>query len=169
MKRHKANGPQKRRHGASRQDEFIRGLAAINRARRGSGHITAADARAEGTTLEFIRRLLPKAIFPSTSRERLRVRPTDSYTVLVEILTDTGEPRIVTAYGSAERRLAGRHRAAWLMVLANRDQGSVLKKFRNETVGGVRLLADAETLFASARAGAIDDLDALYVSPEASR
>lgn len=169
MKRQKPSGQNNLRHGAPPKDESVRGLAAINRARRESGYITVADARAEGTTLAFIRRHLSKAVFPSTSSERLRVRPTDPYTALVEILAYTGEPQIVTAYDSAERRLAGRHRAAWRMVLANKNMGSILRQFRNKTVGGVRLLADADKLFASARRGAIDDLDALYVSPEASR
>jgi hypothetical protein len=98
----------------------------------------------------------------------LRVRSTDPYSHLVEILSDTGEPRIVTAYGSVERTLSGRHRADWTAVLANREKSSVLRKYQNKTVGGVKLLADAETLFESARSGAIDDLDALYVSPESS-
>jgi hypothetical protein len=168
MKRHRPSGRKKSEHGSSKKDEYIWGLTAINHARRGSGYITAADARAEGTTLAFIKRRLPKAIFPTTSGERLRVRPTDSYSALVEVLTDSGNPRIVTAYGSAERRLAGRHRAACLTVLANRKIGSILRKFRNETVGGVRLLADPERLFESARGGALDNLDALYASPEAS-
>jgi len=169
MKRHKPSGRKQSKRESSKKSEFIRGLATINNARRGSGYITPPDARAEGTTLPFIKRRLPKAIFTTTSNERLRVRPTDPYSHLVEILGESGEPRIVTAYGSAERKLAGRHRAAWLMVLANREMGSVLRQFRNQRVGGVRLLADAEILFASARSGAIDDLDALYVSPEATR
>jgi hypothetical protein len=169
MKRNKPSGRKRSKRESSQKDEFIRGLVAINRARRGSGYITVADARAEGTTLAFIKRHLASAIFPSTSNERLRVRPTDSYSQLVQIVSESGDIRIVTALGSAERQLAGLHRAAYLGVLANRKQGSILRRFRNKTVGGVKLLADAETLFRSARGGIVDDLDALYVSPETSR
>jgi len=169
MKRRKPSGRNTHRHDSSQQDEFIRGLSAINHARRGAGYITAADARAEGTTLAFIKRRLPKAIFPTTSSERLRVRPTDPYSHLVEILDESAEPRVVTAHGSIQRQLAGQHRAAYLEVLANRERGSILKTFRNKTVGGVKLLWNVETLFQASQGGALDDLDALYVSSEAGR
>jgi len=148
-----------------RQDEEIRGLAAINRARNEeSGYLTAAIAEAEGTTLAFVRRRFPKAFFPSRYSNRLRVRPTDPYSWPVEILTESG-PQIATARGSRERELAGRHRAAWLGVLTNRKPGSILRQFRNKTVGGVKLLADPERLFDLARGGSTETLDALYVSP----
>ena len=169
MKRDKPSGRKKSKRESAQRDEVIQAFAAINKARRGRGYITTDDARAEGTTLGFIKRRLPKAIFPTTSGERLHVSPTDPYSHLVEILADTGEARIVTAYGSSERRLAGQHRAACIGVLANTVRGSILKKFRNKTVGGVNLLWDAETLFQSARGGALDDLGDLYVSPEATR
>jgi len=168
MKRRKPNGRSKRLDGTSRQDEDIRGLAAINRARNeGFEYLTRTMAEAEGTTLAFVRRRFPKAFYPSHYGDRLRVKPTDPYSWPVEILAESG-PQIVTAGGSRERQLAGRHRAAWLGVLANRRPGSILRQFRDKTVGGVRLLANPARLFALARGGEIDDLDALYVSPGAS-
>ena len=155
---------------SSDEDKAIRDFAAINYARRyGGGYLTPTIAKVEGTTLNSVRRRFPRALYPSQSSVRLRVRPTDPYSHLVEILGESGEPRVVTAYGSVERTLAGQHRAAYLEVLADRKRGSILKKYRNKTVGGMKLLWDAEKLFASARDGALDDLGALYVSPEASR
>jgi hypothetical protein len=155
----------RRRRMASRQDEEVRGLAAINRARNeGAEYLTPAVAEAEGTTLAFLRRRFPKAFFLSRHSGRLRVRPTDPYSWLVEILGESG-PQIVTAHGSHERELAGRHRAACLSVLANRKPGSILRRFRNKTVGGARLLSDPQRLFKLARGGEIEDLGALYVSP----
>ena len=145
----------------------MRGLAAIGRARQGSGYITAADARTEGTTLAFIRRHLPKAIFPSSSSERLRARPIDPYSHLVEIVTDSGA-QIVTAHGSRERELAGQHRAIYFGVLEKKLPASALKRFYGKTVGGLKLLGNPERLFELARGGELDNLGALYVSPEVS-
>lgn len=142
----------------------IRALAAINRVRRGDSKTLAEAARAGGTTVESIKRQVPAALFPSQPGKPIRVRPTDNYSQLVEILTDDG-PAHVMAHGSHERELAGRHRADCRSVLANRKFGSSLRQFRNKTVGGVRLLADAGRLFKLARGEEIDDLDALYVSP----
>lgn len=114
-----------------------------------------------------IKRLLPGALLPSQPGNSTRVKASDSYSQLVEVLTDEG-PVQVTAHGSRERELAGRHRAAYLSVLANRKPGSILRQFRNKTVGDVRLLADPGRLFKLARGGEIEDLDALYVSPGGS-
>jgi len=142
----------------------IRALAAINRVRRGDSQTLAEAAQAEGTTVASIKRLLPNALLPSRFGKSPRVTASDGYSQLVEILADEG-PVQVTAHGSRERELAGRHRAACLSVLANRKPGSILRQFRNKTVGGVRLLADPGQLFKLARGGEIDGLDALYVSP----
>jgi hypothetical protein len=144
----------------------IRALAAINRVRRDKSTLTDA-ARAEGTSVASIKRLLPGALLPSRPGKPTRVKASDSYSQLVEILTDEG-PIQVTAHGSRERELAGRHRAACLSVLANRKPGSILRQFRNKTIGGVRLLANPQRLFNLARGGEIEDLGALYVSPGAS-
>jgi hypothetical protein len=169
MKRRKTSSGNTRQRATARRHEDIFALAAINRARREeSGYLTSAIAQAEGTTLAFVRRRFPKALFPSRSVERLRVRPADPYPALVEILSESGEALVVTANGSVERELAGRHRAAWLSVLDNRAQASILRQFRGETVGGVKLLWNRETLFDLARGGVVDELDALYISPESS-
>jgi hypothetical protein len=145
----------------------IRGLAAINRVRQGESKTLADAARAEGTTVASIKRLFPGALLLSQLGKPIRVKASDSYSHLVEILADEGPVQVI-AHGSHERELAGRHRAAYLSVLANRKPGSILRQFRNKTVGGVRLLADPGRLFKLARGGEIDDIDALYVSPGGS-
>ena len=145
-------------------DARIRALAAINSYRQGKFKTLAEAARAEGTTVASIKRQVPDALLPARLGKPIRVKASDDYSQLVEILADEG-PVQVTAHGSRERELAGRHRAACFSVLANRKPGSILRQFRNRTVGGVRLLADPGRLFKLARGGEIDDLGALYISP----
>jgi hypothetical protein len=149
------------------QESKTRGLAAINDVRRGKYKTLSAAARSEGTSVKSIKRLLPGALLPSRKSGRLRVRAGDRYSALVEILTDVGVI-VVTARGSRERELAGKHRAAYLSVLRWKNSGAVLKKFSGKTVGGRRLLSSYRRLLELARGGIIDDLAALYVSPEAS-
>jgi hypothetical protein len=149
------------------QEAKIRGFAAINDVRRGKYKSLSAAARAEGTNVKSIKRLVPGALLPSRPRARLRVRASDRYTQLVQILTDEGAI-VVTARGSRERELAGQHRAAYLSVLRRKNSGSVLKKFRGKTVGGRKLLSSYERLLELGHGGIGDDLAELYVSPEAS-
>ena len=155
------------RRGDKRQDERIRGLAAINRVRRGESDSLTAAARAEGTSVEFIKRELPEALLPSRPGERLRVRATDPYSALVGILTDSGAAEVL-ARGSYERELAGRHRAVWMKVLQGELPPSALEEFRGKSVGGRQLLSDPDRLFVLAEAGVLNQLDALYASPEIS-
>ena len=111
--------------------------------------------------------MLPGALLPSRPGAQLRVRASDRYTQLVQILTDDGAV-VVAAHGSRERELAGQHRAAYLSVLRRENSGSVLKKFRGKTVGGRKLLSSYKRLLELAHGGIGDDLASLYVSPEAS-
>lgn len=147
MKPYKPSSRNARRHEAAKKYQYVRSLEAINHARQGSGYITADAARADGTTLAFIKHSLPKAIFPATSGERLHVRATDPYSELVEILTESGDVRDVPAFGSAERQLAGLHKAVCISVLMGRKPSSILRQFRNKTVGDVNLLANPKILF----------------------
>jgi hypothetical protein len=150
---------------ARRQEARIRGLAAINRHRRGESKSLSAAARSEGTSVKSIKRLLPGALLPSRPGERLRVRASDSYRQSVEILTDGGAT-VVTARGSRERELAGQHRAAYLRVLRGDESASILKRFRGKTVGNRKLLTNSERLFELAHGGVVDNLAPLYVSPD---
>jgi len=160
---------QKERHRRSiaPQDERVRGLAAINRYRRGEARSLSAAARAEGTTLEAIRRWFPEAITQDQPGGRIGVTPSDRYSAKVQVLTKEGALS-VTAHGSRERELAGRHRATVIRVLQGRDPASALEQYRGTTVGGHELLSDYEALSTFAQAGVVGQLDSLYVSPDAS-
>jgi hypothetical protein len=152
----------------SRQHEArLRGLAAINRVRRGESKSLSQAARAEGTTVKSIRELLPSALIKNRRGGRLLVKAGDPYSERVEIVTNQGR-LVVTAHGSRERDLAGRHRATYLRVLVNKDPKSALKQFRNKTVGGHKLISDFRRLSILAQAGVLDHLDNLYVSSGAS-
>src|SRR5215467_15457111 len=91
-----------------RQKARLRGLAAINRVRRGKAKSLSAAARAEGTTVRTIKRELRAALVKPRRGGRIHVKASDLYSQRVEILTDLG-PLDVTARGSRERELAGRH------------------------------------------------------------
>ena len=142
----------------------LRGLAAINRVRNGQSKTLSAAARAEGTTVRTIRRLLPAALI-KRSGGRIRVKGGDPYSARVEIITDQG-PLVVTARGSRKRELAGRHRSVLIRVLRGELPPSALEEFRDKTVGGHELISDADRLFTLAAGGELDQLDALYISPE---
>jgi hypothetical protein len=146
----------------------IRGFAAINGVRKGKYDSLSVGALAEGTTVHSIKRLLPRALLPSRRGKPIRVRASDRYTQLVEILDDSGKVAQVIAHGSYERDLAGVHRAACFAVLENKQPSSILKRFRGKRVGGRKLLTSPARLFELARGGVVDDLTALYVSPEVS-
>ena len=146
----------------------MRGFAAINGVRKGKYKSLSAGALAEGTTVQSIKRLLPGALLRSRPGKRLRVRASDRYTHLVEVLDSLGEVAQVIAHGSRERELAGKHRATCFGVLEGKLPASALKRFRGKKVGGRKLLTDPERLFELAHAGEPDKLGPLYVSPEAS-
>jgi len=153
-----------RRHQEARK----RGFAAINGVRKGKYKSLSAAARGERTTVTFIKRFLPGALLPSRPGGRVRVRTTDRYSQLVEILDNRGTVAHVVAHGSRERDLAGQHRAVYTSVIGGKLPASALRRFRGQTVGGLKLLTNPERLFELARGGVIDDLLPLYVNPEAS-
>jgi hypothetical protein len=156
-----------RRNISRQQEERMRGFAAINRYRRGEAKSLSAAARAEGTTVEAIRALLPKAITQDEPGGRIGVRPSDRYSATVQILTNEGALS-VTARGSRERELAGQHRATVIRVLRGQESPSALEQYRGKTVGGHELISDFDLLSTFAQAGIVDQLDSLYVSPDAS-
>jgi hypothetical protein len=145
----------------------VRGLAAVNRVRRGQSKSLSLAARAERTTVRSIRRLLPAALIQDSSR-RIGVKAGDPYSAKVEIITDFG-PEVVKARGSRERERAGRHRVTVIRVLGGELQPSALDEFRGKTVGGKRLIVDFEHVANLGQAGVVDQLGNLYVAPETSR
>jgi hypothetical protein len=149
------------------QEAKVRGLAAINRVRKGQSESLSSAARAEGTTVATIRDLLRSALLPTRAGQRVRVRVSDRYSARVEIITDTG-PLVTTARGSRERDLAGEHRATAFRVLGRQAPPSALEKFRGKTVGGRELVADLESLALLGRAGVLQQLDTLYASPDSA-
>ena len=144
-----------------------RGLRALGRVRRGESPSLSHAARAEGTTVEFIRRTLPAAIMQARPGGRIRVKKGDPYSARVEILTDTG-PLVVTARNSRERDGAGKHRATYMRVRRGDLPASALAQFRDKTVGGHKLVTDYAVLSELAEAGVMEQLDTLYVSPDIS-
>ena len=149
------------------EEARVRGLAALNRVRRGQSRDLAHAARAEGTTVKSVRRLFSGALIQGRKGGKIRVKAGDSYSARVEIVTNRG-PQHVTARGSHEREVAGRHRATVIRVLQGQEPKSALRKFRSATVGGQRLITNFKLLSRLAQAGVIGQLDSLYVSPEAS-
>jgi hypothetical protein len=145
----------------------LRGLAAIKRVRRGQSKSLSAAARAEGTSIRTIQKLLPAALIRRGPGRRIRVKAGDSYSAAVEILTESG-PIVVLARGSHQRDLAGKHRAAVMRVQAGHAPGSALEEFRGKRVGGHELITDLDKLSVLAQAGVLSQLDSLYATPEAS-
>jgi hypothetical protein len=96
------------------------------------------------------------------------VKAGDPYSTRVEVITDQG-PLVVSARGSRERELAGRHRATYMQVLRGKESPSALEQFRDKTVGGHELISNFDQLVVLAQAGVLDQLDSLYVSPDAGR
>lgn len=172
MRRRKPTSRAPRKTGARithrRQKSRLRGFAAINRVRRGKSKSLSAAARAEGTTVRTIKRLLPAALVKRRRGRRIRVKASDPYSEQVEILTDLG-PLVAKARGSRERELAGRHRAVWIKVLRGELPPSALEEFRGKRVGGHELISDSGQLFILAKESELDQLDELYVSPETGR
>jgi hypothetical protein len=147
------------------KEEQLKCFAALNRVRRGEAKTVSEAARAEGTTLRAIRALVPNAITKDRSSNRIRVKPTDRYTVNVQILTSEGAVT-ATARGSGQRTLAGQHRATVKRVLRRLEPASALDQYRGKKVGGHQLVSDYSQLSLLANAGVIGQLDTLYVSPD---
>src|SRR5438270_6512064 len=124
MARKRKPQPQRsRRPSLSQQEERVLCFAAINRYRRGESKSLSAAARAEGTTVDAIRALLPEAITQDEPGGRIGVKPSDRYSAKVQVLTREGALSI-TARGSRERELAGRHRATVIRVLRGQEPPS---------------------------------------------
>jgi len=154
-----------RRLSTRQQEERVRGLAAINRYRRGDAKSLSAAARTEGTTIRAIRTLLPAAITQERRGGRIRVKPSDRYSAKVQILADDGS-LTTTARGSRERDLAGQHRATFMRVLRGLEPKSALERYRGKKVGGHELVSDYAQLVALAKAGVVGQLEPLYLSPD---
>jgi hypothetical protein len=114
-----------------------------------------------------MRKLVPDALIQDRRGGRIRVKPTDRYSAMVQVLTREGTLN-VTARGSRQRELAGRHRATVLRVLRNEEPPTALEAYRGKKVGGHELLSDYEVLLSFARADDVGRLEALYVTPDAS-
>ena len=147
------------------QDEKVKCFGALNRVRRGDAKTISEAARAEGTTIRAIRKLVPKAITQKRPGSRIRVRPTDRYSAKVQILANEGS-LTVTARGSRERDLAGQHRAIFMRVLQGLESKSALERYRGKKVGGHELVSDYAQLVTLAKAGIVGQLETLYVSPD---
>ncbi|MFL6439447.1 MAG: hypothetical protein ACJ71Q_17865 [Terriglobales bacterium] len=146
------------------QQAKVRGLAAISRVRKGQSKTLSAAARAEGTSVRTIRKLLPAALVVERNG-RIRVKAGDSYSAPVEVLTQHG-PVVVNARGSRQREIAGRHRSVHIRVLRADLPKSALDEFRDVKIGGQPLLTNSERLFMLSKAGVLGQLDALYASPD---
>jgi len=163
MRTTKKKGGKRDSHGE--QDRRVRGLAAINRFRRGHAKSVSAAARAEGTTVRTIRKLLPTAISQDRPGGRIRVKRTDRYSARVQVLTTQGSVS-ATARGSRQRELAGQHRATVIRVLRGLEPESALEQYRGKMVGGRELVSDFAALSSLAQAGDVGQLDSLYVSQD---
>jgi hypothetical protein len=145
----------------------LRALAALNRVRRGDFDDLFDAARAEGTTVPFIKKRFPRALNPDGPGGRIRVKPSDPYSERVEIISENGAVE-VTAHGSRQRQLAGRHRAIVDKVLRGELSPRALREFRGVRVGGHELISDYDRLLELGQ-GMLDQLGPLYVAPETSR
>jgi hypothetical protein len=145
----------------------LRALAALNRVRRGDFDHLSDAARAEGTTVHFIKKRLPRALNQNRPGGRIRVKPSDPYSERVEIISENGAVE-VRARGSRQRQLAGRHRAVVQKVLRGELSPSALQEFRGVKVGGHELISEYDRLLELGQ-GMLDQLGALYVAPETSR
>jgi hypothetical protein len=159
--------PRRKRPGELRRRPAakLRGLAAINRVRRGEAKSLTQAALAEGTTVKSIKKLLPAAIIQDRSGRAIRVKAGDPYSAPVEITTNLGVI-VVSARGSRERKLAGRHHAVIIKVLKGELPGSALQDFLDKKVGGQILLSNSDRLFELLKGGELSQLDAVYVGPE---
>lgn len=83
MPRHRPISRATRKTGARvtrrRQESRLRGFAAINQVRRGKAKSLSAAARAEGTTVRTIKRLLPAALVKRRRGRRIGVKASDPY------------------------------------------------------------------------------------------
>jgi hypothetical protein len=160
--------PKSRKAKSRRQEEaLVRAFGAINRFKKGKSKTLSAAAIAEHTTVKTIKQLLPTALVQDRPGGPIRAKAADPYSARVEIITSDG-PLVVTARGSRERELAGRHRATVLRVLRNDEPASALDQFRGKSVGGHALITDIKDLSEPAHGGALDQLASLYVTPDAS-
>jgi hypothetical protein len=167
-KKHKSQGSRSDvRLSSLQHDERIRGFAAINRVRRGEAPSLSASAQAGGTTVEAIQAWFPNAITQDHPGGPIGVKPSDRYSARVQVLTREGAV-LVTARGSRQRELAGRHRATVLRILREQEPPSALEQYRGKKVGEHELVSNFEQLSVLAQADAVGQLGPLYGSPDAS-
>lgn len=155
----------KNKLGARSQAAKLRGLAAINRVRRGEAKSLTQAALAEGTTVKSIKGILPAAVMQGGPGGRIRVKLGDPYSAPVEIITALGLV-VVNAHGSRQRQLAGRHHSVAVKVLEEKLPPSALEEFRDKKIGGYVLLSGADRLFELLKGGELSQLDAVYAIPE---
>ena len=149
----------------SQQKEKLLDFEAINLVRKGKAKTVSEAARAVGTNVRSIRKLLPGALAGRGPNGRIRVKAGDTYSALVEITTTSGRLK-VTARGSRERDLAGLYSSTIYQVLDQKAPPSSLRQFRGKKIGGQKLISTFTQLQKVALAGEVGQLDALYVSPE---
>jgi len=113
----------------------------------------------------MMKRLAGGALIQKRSGSPIRVKPSDRYAAKVEILERGVGPSVVTARGSRQRDLAGRHRAVYMRVLEDIDPPTALDEFRGKKVGGHELGSDYDELLVFAKAGYLSQHDTLYVLP----
>jgi hypothetical protein len=162
--RRREKRPRKRSARKSNPKTLLRVFETLNLSRRKKMSPSAA-AKAAGTTLPTMRRLVPDALVQDHPGGPIRVKRSDRYLANVEILATGVGPIVVTAHGSRQRGLAGQHRAAYTRVLQGIDLPSILDQFRGKKVGRHELLSSYEELQMLASAGYLSQLDTLYVLP----
>jgi len=147
------------------QKSKLRGLAAINRVRNGDFGSLSRAARAEGTTVATIKKMLAAALVQDHAGGRIRVKRSDPYWARVQILTNEGAVEVI-ARGSRQRELSGRHRSIAAKVLDGKLPPDALEQFRDKRIGGQSLISNSDRLFELLKGGELSQLDAVYVSPE---
>lgn len=152
-----------RRLSSSQESERVRVLDAANLYRHGKAKTVSDAARMAGTNLNAMWRWVPLAIEKDPRTGRLRIKASDRYSERVEIVTYDGA-LVVRARGSRQRQIAGQHRATYMGVFEKKKPASALEEFRGKKVGGHELLSDYSRLLTLAKAGALGNLDTLYVS-----
>ena len=141
------------------QDARSRALEAVSRMRIGRLSLSAA-ARASGTTARTVRRYAAPSLV-QTGRRTTAV-PTDRLYRRMALLAADGGRRDVDVRSSAQASRVAAHWNAVDRYLRTGDT-SVLKPFRNRTVGGQQLATDPAALEAFARRGELA-IESIYAS-----
>lgn len=162
MANQKSRGKSQRRGRRARQVR-LRSIEALGLYRSGKAKSPSAAVRMARTTLKAFKESVPRAITQDRPGGRIDIKPSDPYSVRVEILTESGAV-VATARGYHQRQLAGQHRATAFRIAGRQEPPSALEQFRGKKVGGYELLSNYERLRMLAKAGVLGQLDTLYVS-----